>query len=150
MLKIERRGRPKSNKPTGSNLNHDIIPGGDTPIKFTRKIMDEDQKGYSVWNYDLEKFKNGPMSVENFNRTDSKKKIEIIKNQRYTPQPVVMVFKSSNRSNANVKMKVWSNTNIDYIISLEDIPGVPAKAEILELAVGSKFVEQFKEKYNIK
>ena len=50
-----------------------------------------------------------------------------------------MVFKTSNRSNAKTKMKIWNNENIDYIMSSKKLPGVPDKAEILELSVGKKF-----------
>ena len=46
-----------------------------------------------------------------------------------------MVFKTSNRSNAKTKIKVF-NKNIDYIISAKKLPGVPEKAEIIELGVG--------------
>ena len=43
-----------------------------------------------------------------------------------------MVFKTSNRSNAKTKMKVWRNTNIDYVISTNKLPGDPDKCIILE------------------
>jgi hypothetical protein len=39
------------------------------------------------------------------------------KGKAYNKQPVVMVFKTSERSNAKTKMKVFANENIDYIIS---------------------------------
>lgn len=76
-------------------------------------------------------------------------KPEIEKSKSYSPQPVIMVFKL-NRRNAKPKMKVWNNTNIDYINSCESLSGVPNDAEILELAVGSKFKNEFKNKYQIK
>jgi hypothetical protein len=43
---------------------------------------------------------------------------------------VVMVFKTSNRSNAKTKIKVF-NKNIDYILSAKKLPGIPEKAEWL-------------------
>ena len=64
--------------------------------------------------------------------------------------PTVLVFKTSNRSNAKTKMKVYKTRNVDEVIdSLEagNLPGVPAKAEVLELALGSLFVKKYKEKY---
>ena len=67
--------------------------------------------------------------------------------------PTVLVFKTSNRSNAKTKMKVYKTKNIDEIIDgLEagNLPGVPSKItdnEILELSVGSSFIEKYKEKY---
>ena len=66
----------------------------------------------------------------------------------YPNSPVVMVFKTSNRSNAKVKMKVWKNKNIDQVQE-EKLAGVPQNAEILELAVGKKFIEKYKLKYKL-
>ena len=58
-----------------------------------------------------------------------------------------MVFKTSNRSNAKIKMKVWNNENIDYIASANKLPGVPERAVILELAVGRSFIEKYQSLY---
>lgn len=66
----------------------------------------------------------------------------------YPNSPVVMVFKTSNRSNAKVKMKVWKNKNIDQVQE-EKLAGVPQNAEVLELAVGIKFIEKYKTKYKL-
>ena len=66
----------------------------------------------------------------------------------YPNSPVVMVFRTSNRSNAKVKMKVWKNKNIDQVQE-EKLAGVPKNAEILELAVGIKFIEKYKSKYKL-
>ena len=66
----------------------------------------------------------------------------------YPNSPVVMVFRTSNRSNAKVKMKVWKNKNIDQVQE-EKLAGVPQNAEILELAVGIKFIEKYKTKYKL-
>ena len=33
----------------------------------------------------------------------------------YPKEPVVLVFKTSNRSNARTKMKVYKNKNVDYV-----------------------------------
>ena len=60
-----------------------------------------------------------------------------------------MVFKTSNRSNAKTKMKVWRNTNVDYINSCAKLPGVPEKSVILELGVGEGFIEKWQSKYNL-
>ena len=60
-----------------------------------------------------------------------------------------MVFKTSDRTNAKTKMKVWNNTNIDYIMSQDKLPGVPDKAVMLELAVGNVFIEKYKKKYKL-
>ena len=67
--------------------------------------------------------------------------------------PTVLVFKTSNRSNAKTKMKVYKTKSVDEVIDgLEagNLPGVPSKItdnEILELSVGPSFVEKYKEKY---
>ena len=64
--------------------------------------------------------------------------------------PTVLVFKTSNRSNAKTKMKVYKTRNVDEIIDgLEkgNLPGVPKKAEVLHLSIGESFVKTYKEKY---
>ena len=60
-----------------------------------------------------------------------------------------MVFNTSNRSNAKTKIKVWNNENIDYIISTPKLVGVPSNAVILELGVGKRTIERYKQKYNL-
>ena len=74
-------------------------------------------------------------------------KVKAEKGKAYNNQPVVMVFKTSERSNAKFKMKVWNNENIDYIITAPTLPGVPDSAIILELAVGEGFINLFNQKY---
>ena len=67
----------------------------------------------------------------------------------YPKEPVVLVFKTSNRSNAKTKMKVWRNESIDWIITQDKLAGVPSNAEILELGVGALFIKKYKSKYNL-
>ena len=62
--------------------------------------------------------------------------------------PTVLVFKTSNRSNAKTKMKVI-NKNIDYVLGAKKIPGIPDIAEWLEVGVGASFVNKYKQKYNL-
>ena len=70
-------------------------------------------------------------------------------NQRtYSKAPTVMVFKSSERSNAKVKMKIF-NKNVDYINMAKKLPGVPNDAVILELGVGESFITMWKNQYNL-
>ena len=66
--------------------------------------------------------------------------------------PTVLVFKTSNRSNAKTKMKVYKTKNIDEIIDgleVGNLPGVPKKAEVLELALGNSFTQKYKQRYNL-
>ena len=101
----------------------------------------------AIYKYDVDKNPNGCYSVESKFKTGEKSKPDI--DQRmYGKEPVVMVFKTSNRSNAKTKIKVFRK-NIDYIISAKKLPGVPEKAEILELAVGRSYISRYKEKYNL-
>ena len=60
-----------------------------------------------------------------------------------------MVFKTSERSNAQTKIKVFANENIDYIITSPKLVGVPDKAIILELGVGESLIQAYTERYNI-
>ena len=69
----------------------------------------------------------------------------------YTDSPVVLVFKTSNRSNAATKIKIFKNRNIDEILNPDiKIPGIPSNAIFVHLGVGRNFVGKFKLEYNIK
>ena len=104
----------------------------------------------SVWYHDRSKSTAGPWKTEHTPPKGYKHpKIKINKQQTYGGMPIVMVFKTSNRSNAKTKMKVWKNTNIDYILTQDKLPGVPDKAVILELGVGESLIEKYKLKYNL-
>ena len=103
-----------------------------------------------IWHHDINISDRGPYKTEITYPKNYKIVNEpIIKSQVYGGLPVVMVFKSSNRSNAKVKMKIWNNTNVDYINSCGKLPGVPKDAIILELATGHKFIEKFKLEHNL-
>ena len=100
--------------------------------------------------YDKKKFKNGPYKVEvTYPKGFKSEKPKIEKGKSYGKTPVVMVFKTSERSNAKTKIKVWNNENIDYILTAKKLPGVPEKAEILDIGVGSSFVKEYSKKYNL-
>lgn len=104
----------------------------------------------STWYFDDDKNPNGPYKVETTYPRGSKPELpKIDKGRTYNNMPVVMVFKTSNRSNAKTKMKVWRNTNVDYINSCAKLPGVPEKSVILELGVGESFIEKWQSKYNL-
>ena len=107
--------------------------------------------GYkSIWHFDMSKNKNGAYKVEvTPAKDDSHPKVKVSKTQTYGGVPVGMVFKTSKNSNAKLKLKVWNNTNIDYIITQDKLPGVPDKAVILELGVGESLIETWKSKYSL-
>ena len=69
--------------------------------------------------------------------------------------PTVLVFKTSNRSNAKTKMKVYKTKNIDEVIDgleMGNLPGIPSKItddEILELSIGSSSIEKYKQRYSL-
>jgi hypothetical protein len=106
--------------------------------------------GKTIWHFDKSKSENGPILVENIPATGFKSPIvKPSKNKSYGNQVVVIVFKPSNRKNAKLKMKVWQNQNIDYIMSLDKLVGIPETAEILELGVGENLVKRYKTKYNL-
>jgi len=135
----ENRGRPKYPEPIQR-------------VKYTQEFIEVPSKpelgGRSIWHYDLSKFDKGPYKTEHWVEKGYKHPKPEINQKMYGKNPVVMVFKTSNRSNARTKIKVY-NKNIDYIITAKKLPGVPEKAEILELSVGRSFVEKYKQKYNL-
>ena len=104
----------------------------------------------TTWYYDVDKAPNGPYKVETkFPKGVKYPKVKIEKNKTYGKMPVVLVFKTSDRSNAKTKMKVWRNTNIDYIASADKLPGVSEKAIILHLSVGESFIKKYKLEYSL-
>ena len=141
MEKTERRGRP-AEAPT-------VVLE-----KWTREFYEVPTKpelGWKMtWHYDVNKNANGPFKTEmTYPKGHKHEKVKAEKGKAYNGQPVVMVFKTSERSNAKTKMKVWNNENIDYIISAPTLPGVPDNAVILECSVGESFIDSFKSKYNL-
>ena len=107
--------------------------------------------GYkAVYHFDRSKNPNGCYRVDHTPAKDEKSpKVQVNKTQTYGSMPVGMVFKTSKNSNAKTKMKVWRNTNIDYIITQDKLPGVPDKAVILELGVGEELIKNWKSKYSL-
>ena len=139
MEKTERRGRPAESPSVVLD-------------KFERTFYEVPTKpelGWKMtWHYDVSKTANGPYKTEvTYPKGHKHDKVKAEKGKAYNGQPVVMVFKTSERSNAKFKMKIWNNENIDYIISAPTLPGVPDNAIILELAVGEGFINLFNQKY---
>ena len=141
--KTERRGRPAE------------VPAV-VLEKFERNFYEFANEKYqkegtkTTWLYDLNKNPNGPYKVEKtYPKGYKSEKVKPEKRKPYNGQPVVMVFKTSNRSNARTKMKVWNNENIDYIMTAKELPGVPEDAIVLELAVGESFINSFKLEYSL-
>ncbi len=135
------RGRPKEQK---------AIPWQ----KYTQEMLEIPSKpelgSRSVWHYDRDKFANGPWKVEYWGEKGFRQpKVKLDKGKAYSKQPVVLVFKTSNRSNAKTKIKVFKNQNIDYILSSDKLVGVPLKAEILDIGVGKSFIKRYKQKYSL-
>ena len=104
----------------------------------------------TTFHYDLSKSVNGPYKTEIvYPKGYKHDKFKAEKGKAYNKQPVVLVFKTSNRSNAQTKMKVFANENIDYIISAGKLVGVPETAIILECGVGESFFESWKSNYSL-
>lgn len=122
----ENRGRPSENT-----------------VKPTKWVLNSNNLSYY---YDKNKSENGCWKV--VNNDTSKYPKPKIDQKMYGKNPVVMVFKTSNRSNAKTKIKIFRK-NIDYILTAKNLPGVPEKAEILELGVGNSFISKYKQKYNL-
>ena len=138
---MEHRGRPKE---TPQEVKE----------KWTRIFHEYPSKPElgttTTWYYDNSITRNGPFKTEvKYPKGFKHESLKPEKGKAYNKQPVVMVFKTSNRSNAKVKMKIWKNENIDYILTAKKLPGVPDKAEILELGVGAGFIEKYQSKYNL-
>ena len=121
--------------------------------KYTQEFNEVPSKpelgSRSVWHYDRSKFANGPWKVENWEAKGTKQTKPQIDQRLYSKgMCTVVVFKTSNRSNAKTKMKVI-NKNIDYVLSAKKIPGIPNIAEWLEVGTGKSFINKYKQKYNL-
>lgn len=67
----------------------------------------------------------------------------------YHKDLVSIVFKTSNRSNANTKMKTYRNKTIDDILDAAKLVGIPDRAVILEIGMGEQLEQQYRKKYNL-
>ena len=139
--KTERRGRPAEQPFVQSE-------------KWIREFYEVPSKPElgtkTVFYYDVNKNANGPYKTEITYPKDYKHdKFKVEKGKAYNKQPVVLVFKTSNRSNAQTKMKIFANENIDYIMSADRLVGVPETAIILECGVGESFIDAWKSKYSL-
>jgi hypothetical protein len=140
--KTERRGRP-------------VEQVFEQPEKWVREFYEVPSKpelGYkTTFYYDIKKSVNGPYKTEITypkNYKPGKQKSE--ERKTYGKQPVVIVFKTSERSNAKTKMKIFKNKNIDEVLDENVVlPGVPDKAVIMDIGVGENFINQYKTKYGL-
>lgn len=122
--------------------------------KFTQtffEIPSKPELGYkSVWSFDRKINPLGHHTIEiTYPKSHKPNAFKPEKSKAYGKQPVILVFKTSNRSNAKTKIKVFANENIDYIMTTDKLVGVPEKAEILEIGVGESFIKAYASKYNL-
>jgi len=138
---MEHRGRPKE----------EIYEVKEKWDVVTYEVPTKPELGWkSIWYYDNSKTTNGPFQTEiTYPKGFKEEKFKPEKGKAYNKMPVIMVFKTSNRSNAKTKMKIWANENIDYILSASKLVGVPEGAIILELGVGKSFIEKWQLKYSL-
>ena len=134
------RGRPKE---------QEAIPWQE----YTQEMLEVPSKpelgSRSVWHYDRSKSANGPYKTEHWEAKGFKQAKPQIDQRTYSKDmSTVIIFKTSNRSNAKTKMKVI-NKNIDYVLSAKKIPGIPDIAEWLEIGVGNSAIDKYKQKYNL-
>ena len=126
---VENRGRPS-----------------EQVIKLDKWVLDTDD---STWHYDKSKSINGCWKIEQkFTKGEHSPKPKIDQRLYHKNCPTVVVFKTSNRSNAKTKIKII-NKNVDYVLSSKKIPGIPQISEWLEVGVGKSFINKFKQKYNL-
>ena len=115
-------------------------------VKLDKWILDTDD---STWYFDKNKSSNGCYRVvSKFESGTKHNKPKIDQRLYHKNCPTVVVFKTSNRSNAKTKMKII-NKNIDYVLSAKKIPGIPNIAEWLEIGCGISFIDKYKQKYNL-
>ena len=63
--------------------------------------------------------------------------------------PVVVVHKGP-RKNSKIKLEVFEHIRVDDVISsAKRKPLIPKENEILDLGVGTSFIERYKKKYKL-
>lgn len=68
----------------------------------------------------------------------------------YPMCPVTVVFKTSSRANAKVKIKTFLTKKIDDILDPEiKVSGLPSRAVIEQIGVGNNFEQKYKEQFGI-
>ena len=96
-----------------ANFEKLCIKNGVVPYIRLNVISDiqwELETNESIWKYDTDKFPNGPYSVEQKFQAGNKQPKPKIDQRTYAKDmPTVIVFKTSNRSNAKTKMKIINN-----------------------------------------
>lgn len=120
-----------------------------SPTKYSIEYIENNSSGDIIhrWDYNLNKYNRGPVNTEviypkNYDFGKPKK----LDNSRYINEPIVMVYKTSERSNARYKLKVWMNKNIDQILRGKGI-GVNEDMIVIELGIGNQLIEEYKQKY---
>jgi len=138
------RGRPQQTE------SIKITKYNQTIYEFTHPEFKE--TGWrSVWYFDDQKSVGGAYRVDHHPPKGEKTpKPKIEKHKSYNKNtPVVLIFKTSNRLNAQIKMKIFKNENIDYVLTTPKLVGVPETAIVLDCGVGNKFIEQYQLKYKL-
>jgi len=65
--------------------------------------------------------------------------------------PVGVVFTTSTQANPKFKIKVFKNKTIDELLDCNfETPGIPLKANIKEVVIGDKLINNLITKYKIK
>ena len=62
---------------------------------------------------------------------------------------ISIVFKTSNRSNSRTKIKTFRNKCIDDVLKQKKIVGIPENAIILEIGMGKRLEEKYRQKYKL-
>ena len=62
---------------------------------------------------------------------------------------IAIVFKTSNRSNARTKIKIYRKKSIDDILTAKKLVGIPNNAIILEMGMGKALEVQYRKKYKL-
>ena len=62
---------------------------------------------------------------------------------------ISIVFRTSNRSNARTKIKTFRNKCIDDVLKQKKIVGIPENAIILEIGMGKRLEEKYRQKYKL-
>jgi hypothetical protein len=136
---MAKRGRPKQIENVENKKYIQTIYEFEDP-KFR-------ETGYkSIWHFDDNKSISGAYKVEHyFSKKEKVPQIKIEKGKPYDKSPIILVFKTNNK----IKIKIFRNENIDYILTAPKLIGIPEDAIIIDCGVGNKFIDYYKLKYNI-
>jgi hypothetical protein len=86
----------------------------------------------------LNKKRGRPPGSKNINKKDSK---ILINKQTYYGFPIAIFYKK--HTQIKVSIKLYENTNIDWLLCSEEIPKIETNSQIINIIIGENLINKF-------